>query len=70
VKRWLQVLIGAFGAGTTQAGILYAAGVQQTIPLLAGSIGTAATTAAGLLKQLPQRKWSSQERKRKCRKEK
>lgn len=67
MNRWLQVVLGALGAGVTQAGILYGAGVTQSIPLLAGSLGTAVTTAAGLLKQLPQREWSEEERERKLR---
>lgn len=62
MNRWLQVLVGSLGAGFTQLGILYAAGVTQTVPLLAGSLGTAATTAAGLLKQLPRSEWSEQKR--------
>lgn len=70
MSRLWQVLIGALGAGVTQAGILYGAGVTQAIPLLAGVVGTAATTAAGLLKQLPQREWSPEERATKLRKEK
>ena len=69
MNRWLQVLVGALGAGVTQAGILYGAGVTQMIPLLAGAVGTAATTAAGLLKQLPQREWSDAERAAKLGKE-
>ena len=69
MNRWLQVLVGSLGAGLTQLGILYGAGITQLIPLAAGSVGTAVTTAAGLLKQLPQREWSDEERAAKLGKE-
>ena len=69
MSRWLQVIVGSLGAGLTQLGILYCAGITQLIPLAAGSVGTAVTTAAGLLKQLPQREWSDEERAAKLGKE-
>ena len=69
MSRWLQVIVGSLGAGLTQLGILYGAGITQLIPLAAGSVGTAVTTAAGLLKLLPQREWSDEERAAKLGKE-
>ena len=69
MNKWAQVFIGAVGAGATQAGLLYAAGITQAIPLILGAVGSAATTAVGVLKQLPQREWSDAERAAKLGKE-
>lgn len=62
MNKWLQILIAGIAAGLTQYGILVAAGVTEMQPLLAGVLGTIGTTIAGLLKQLPQRPWSEEER--------
>lgn len=60
--KWAQIFIAGIAAGATQYGILVAAGVTEFQPLLAGVLGTIGTTIAGLLKQLPQRQWTDEER--------
>ena len=62
MNKYLQILIGALAAGATQFGILVAAGVTQVLPLSAGVLGSMGATVAGLLRQLPQREWSPEER--------
>ena len=62
MNKWAQVFIGAVGAGATQAGLLYAAGITQAIPLILGAVGSAATTAVGVLKQTPRKKWPAAKR--------
>lgn len=67
MSKWIQLIIGVLAAGATQYGILLGAAVAAGTPVNwliigAGVIGTMGTTAAGLLKQLPQREWTPEER--------
>lgn len=62
MNKWVQFAIGVFAAGAVQFGVLVAAGVTSTLALSAGILGAMGATAAGLLKQLPQRPWTEEER--------
>ena len=69
MNKSAQFGIGVFAAGATQFGILVAAGVTSPLILSAGVLGTMGTTAAGLLKQLPRKEWSEEDRSDKLEKE-
>ena len=61
MNKWAQFAIGVIIAGLAQYAVLATAGIEGT-PLYAGIAGAVATAAGGLLKQLPQREWTEEER--------
>lgn len=62
MNKWVQFVIGVLSAGAVQYGTLWAASVTDTNALMAGTVLAMGTAAAGLLKQLPKREWSEEER--------
>jgi len=61
VNKYLQLLIGGLSAGIGQYLALFALGVIGP-PLILSAALTALTTMGGMLKNLPQREWTEQER--------
>ena len=66
--KWAQFAIGVLASGAIQFSLLAGTGATGLI-LYAGIIGAMGTAAASLLKQLPKREWSEEERARKLEKE-
>jgi hypothetical protein len=61
MNKWLQFTVGVLAAGAIQFGLLAGTGATGLI-LYAGIVGAMGTAAASLLKQLPQREWTEDER--------
>ena len=61
MNKWGQFAIGVISAGAIQFGLLAGTGATGMI-LIAGVVGAMGTAAASLLKQLPKREWSAEER--------
>ena len=62
MSKWQQLALGAFAAGATQFSILVGAGVVTPLPLAAGVLGAIGVGIAGMMKTLPKREWSDEER--------
>lgn len=77
MNKWPMFIIGTLAAGAVQFGLLATAAVatgaavdaKAWLIIIAGVIGAMGTTAAGLLKQLPQTPWTDEERAAKLGKE-
>ena len=65
MSKFQQLMLGAFAAGATQFSILVAAGVVAPLPLAAGVMGAIGVGIAGMVKTLPKREWSDEERAKK-----
>ena len=65
MNRLCQLAIGVLSAGAGQFGILVVAGVTDPLLLAGGVVGQMGMTAGAMLKNLPKKEWSEDERARK-----
>jgi hypothetical protein len=69
VNKWLQLAVGTLLAGAAQFGFSVASGITDPLLMAGGVIGQMGIVGGAMLKQLPQREWSHQERTKKLSKE-
>ena len=62
MNKLCQLAIGVFSAGAAQFGLLVATGVTDPLLLSGGVIGQMGMTAGAMLKHLPKKEWSVEER--------
>jgi len=67
MNRFCQLAFGAISAGAVQFGLLVMAGVTDPLLLAGGVVGQMGMTAGAMLKQLPKKEWTAEERQAKLR---